>query len=89
MKNFSAAPSSLRKPAPKPPHTNPSSTNHGSCDSRVKSNGGTTYHASMPKKLRDTTAAMTDANTSGTKTFIEKLPSTIVAANNAPPTGAL
>jgi len=52
-------------------------------------NGGILYHGSMPKKLRDTIAAMTDEKTSGAKRFIEKFPSTISDANTAPAIGAL
>ena len=43
----------------------------------------------MPKKLRETIVATTDANTSGANKLIEKLPSTISAANTAPDMGAL
>ena len=43
----------------------------------------------MPKKLRVVMVATTDANTSGANKFIEKLPSTISAANTAPEIGAL
>ena len=43
----------------------------------------------MPKKLRETMVATTDERTSGANRFMEKLPSTICAANTAPATGAL
>ena len=43
----------------------------------------------MPKKLRDTIAAMTEEKTSGAKRFIEKLPSTMSAEKTAPVIGAL
>ena len=52
----------------------------------VISNGGTVYQGRMPKKLRETIVATTDANTSGANRFIEKFPSTISAANTAPET---
>ncbi len=67
----------------------PRHTNHGSWVRLVNSNGGTVYQGWMPKKLRDTIVATTDANTSGANRFIEKLPSTISAANTAPEMGAL
>jgi hypothetical protein len=43
----------------------------------------------MPKNVRETTAAVTEATTSGAKRFIEKFPSTICAAKTAPLIGAL
>src|SRR3569833_2459478 len=56
---------------------------------RVKSNGGTVYQGLIPKKVRDTVAATTDAQTLGVFWFIEIFPSTINAANTAPEIGAL
>jgi hypothetical protein len=55
----------------------------------VNSNSGTTYHGAMPKKLRLTTVATTEATTSGAKQSMEKLPRTICAAKTAPAMGAL
>src|SRR5690606_5150567 len=55
----------------------------------VNSNGGTLYHGSIPKKLRDTIVAITEEKTSGANRFIEMLPSTINEANTAPAIGAL
>ena len=43
----------------------------------------------MPKKLRETMAATTEAKTRGAKRLIEKLPSTMRAAKTAPEIGAL
>src|SRR5258708_21882909 len=43
----------------------------------------------MPKKLRETTVATTDEQTSGANRFIEKFPNTISAAKTAPEMGAL
>src|SRR5213075_1508290 len=56
---------------------------------RVKSNGGTVYHGLMPKNVRETVAATTDAHTIGANRFIDKFPSTINDANTAPEIGAL
>src|SRR5580765_3078370 len=67
----------------------PRSKNHGSCVRLVKSKEGTVYHGRMPKKLRETIVATTDAKTSGANMLIEKFPSTISAANTAPEIGAL
>src|ERR1035441_6651906 len=75
--------------APIPPLMMPRHTNHGNWVSLVNSNGGTVYQGRMPKKLRDTIVATTDANTSGANRLMEKLPSTISAANTAPEMGAL
>ena len=72
-----------------PPLNTPRHRNHGNCVRLVNSNGGTVYHGLIPKKLRDTIVATTDANTSGAKRLIEKLPNTIKAANTAPEIGAL
>ena len=55
----------------------------------VNSNAGTEYQGLMPKKLRDTIVATTEAKTSGAKRFIEKFPRTIHEANTAPEMGAL
>src|ERR1035437_1762603 len=77
------------KSAPMAPLKIPRHTNHGSCVRLVNSNGGTEHHGWMPKKLRDTIVATTDANTSGAKRFMEKFPNTISAANTAPEIGAL
>ena len=43
----------------------------------------------MPKKLRETMVAITEAKTNGANRLIEKFPSTINAANTAPEIGAL
>ena len=75
--------------APIAPLTIPRQTNHGNWISRVNSNGGTVYQGRMPKKLRDTIVATTEANTSGANRLIEKFPSTISAAKTAPEIGAL
>src|SRR5664279_2729929 len=75
--------------APMPPLITPRHTNQGSCVRLVNSKGGTVYQGRMPKKLRDTIVATTDANTSGANRLIEKFPSTIRAANTAPEIGAL
>src|ERR1039458_7248754 len=77
------------KAAPIPPLTIPRNTNQGNWVRLVNSNGGTVYQGRIPKKLRDTIVATTDAKTSGANRFIEKLPSTISAANTAPEMGAL
>ena len=79
----------MRKIAPETPQPNPNSTNHGNWSTLVNSNGGTTYQGLMPKKLRETIAAMTEENTSGANRFMETLPSTISEANTAPAIGAL
>ena len=71
------------------PQPNPSSTNHGNWSTLVNSNGGTTYQGLMPKKLRDTIAAITEENTRGANRFMETFPSPITAANTAPAIGAL
>ena len=55
----------------------------------MNSKAGTEYHGLIPKKLRETIVATTDANTSGANRFIEKFPSTIVAAKTDPAIGAL
>ena len=60
-----------------------------SCSSDVNSNAGTEYHGAMPKNVRLTSVATTDAPTSGAKQVMEKLPSTICAAKTAPASGAL
>src|SRR5271169_5142697 len=75
--------------APIPPLRIPRHTNHGSCVRLVNSKGGTVYQGFIPKKLRDTIVATTDANTSGANRLIEKLPITINAAKTAPEIGAL
>src|ERR1039457_4073661 len=75
--------------APIPPLTIPKQINHGNWIRRVNSNGGTVYKSRMPKKLRDTIVATTDANTRGANRLIEKFPSTISAAKSAPEIGAL
>src|SRR6185437_6668288 len=67
----------------------PSSTNHGNCEMRVNSNGGTVYHGLIPKNVRETVVATTDAHTTGANKFMEKFPSTISDANTAPEIGAL
>ena len=79
----------FKNTAPATPTIAPNNTNQGSCSTLVNSTGGTLYDGLSPKKLRDTTAATTDENTSGANRFIEKLPSTINAANTAPVIGAL
>src|SRR5437870_2093748 len=43
----------------------------------------------MPKKLRETMVAITEAKTNGANRLIEKFPSTISAAKTAPEIGAL
>src|ERR1700676_1786265 len=67
----------------------PRQINQGSWETLVNSKGGTVYHGRIPKKLRETIVATTDEKTKGAKRFIEKLPSTISAANTAPDIGAL
>ena len=63
------------------PQAIPRKRNQGSCVTLVKSNGGMEYHGSMPKKLRDTMAAITEEKTSGANKFMDTLPRTIIAAN--------
>ncbi len=63
--------------------------NQGSCVTLVNSKGGTVYQGRMPKKLRETMVATTEAKTSGANRLMEKLPSTISAAKTAPLMGAL
>src|SRR5882724_1074628 len=77
------------KNAPITPVINPRTKNHGNCVKLLKSNFSTSYHGLIPKKLRDTIDATTDEHTSGANKFIEKFPSTIIAANTAPAIGAL
>src|SRR2546430_12677992 len=89
MKAPSVKLSSFKKAAPIAPVKIPKNTNHGSWVILVNSNGGTVYHGLMPKKLRDTIVATTEAKTRGAKRLMEKLPSTISAANTAPEMGAL
>src|SRR6185437_549921 len=67
----------------------PSKMNQGNCPMRVNSNGGTVYQGLIPKNVRDTVAATTEAHTTGANKFIEKLPSTIKDAKTAPEMGAL
>src|SRR5437870_338015 len=79
----------FKKAAPVAPVRMPKKTNHGSCVMLVKSKDDTVYHGLMPKKLRETMVATTDEKTRGANRFMEKLPSTISAANTAPEMGAL
>src|SRR5437773_12199211 len=67
----------------------PRNRNHGNCVRLKNSNAGTRYAGSIPKKLRETMVATTEAKTSGANKLIEKLPSTISAAKTAPEIGAL
>src|ERR1043166_7124695 len=80
---------SFKKIAPHNPAAIPSKMNHGNCVILVNSNGGTVYHGAMPKKVRETVAATTDAQTTGANKFIEKLPNTMSDAKTAPEIGAL
>ena len=77
------------QPAKRQAVTNPTTTNPGSLPRLVNSCGGTTYQGLSPKKLRDITDAITEANTTGANRCMEKFPSTIKAANTAPAMGAL
>ena len=79
----------FRKTAPRMPHKSPNKMNHGNCAGALGGNCGTLYHGSIPKKLRETVAATTEAHTSGAKRFMEKFPSTISEAKTAPVIGAL
>src|SRR6266480_7431636 len=79
----------FKKAAPSAPVSKPRHMNHGSWVNLVNSNGGTLYHGRIPKNVRDTMVATTDAKTSGANKFIEKLPSTTSDANTAPAIGAL
>src|ERR1043165_4090334 len=89
LKPFSDALSSFRKAAPKAPVKIPRQRNHGSCVMRVNSNGGTVYQGRIPKKLRETMGATTEAKTNAPKRLMEKLPSTQRAEKTAPEIGAL
>src|SRR5436190_645634 len=55
----------------------------------VNSTAGTVYQGLIPKKLRETIVATTEAKTKGANRFMEKLPSTTSEANTAPAMGAL
>src|SRR3989442_7218544 len=79
----------FRNAAPIAPVKIPRHKNHGNCVTLVNSYGGMVYQGRMPKKLRETIAATTEAKTSGANKFIEKLPRTISAAKTAPEMGAL
>src|SRR6266481_1323359 len=87
--NPSATLSSFKKAAPMAPVKSPRYKNHGNCVTLVNSKAGTVYQGRMPKKLRETIVATTEAKTNGAKRLIEKLPSTISAAKTAPEMGAL
>src|SRR5207253_5065020 len=80
---------SFRDTAPIAPVTNPRHRNQGNWVRLVNSNGATLYQGRMPKKLRDTIVATTEANTSGANRLIEKFPRTIKSAKTAPEIGAL
>src|SRR6266436_1098021 len=81
--------SSFKNTVPITPVNIPRHKNQGIWVRLVNSNGVTVYHGRMPKKLRETIVAITDAKTSGANRLIEKFPSTINAANTAPEMGAL
>src|SRR5256885_13502027 len=81
--------SSFKKDAPIAPVITPRQRNQGNWVKLVNSKGDTVYQGRMPKKLRDTIVATTEANTSGAKRLIEKFPTTIKAAKTAPEIGAL
>src|SRR6266404_6049116 len=87
--NPSATFNSFKNAAPIAPVKSPRYRNQGNCVTLVNSNPGTEYQGRMPKKLRETMVATTEAKTNGAKRLIEKLPSTISAAKTAPEMGAL
>lgn len=79
----------FKNSAAPPPHKIPSTKNHGNCAGTTSGNFGTSYHGLIPKNVREVIVAITDAQTSGAKRFMEKFPSTISDAKTAPAIGAL